>query len=145
KGLVEPGEAPLAAALREAREEASLDSIELPWGEAFRETEPYAGGKVARYYVGMSAGGNVRLPVSRELGRPEHHVALRGRKGRTLLRRDERGRQRAAARVARARTPRAPRVSLGLVRRGATPAATAPPADRRLGQVGGRADGHRDS
>ena len=76
KGLVEPGEAPLAAALREAREEASLDSIELPWGEAFRETEPYAGGKVARYYVALSAAGDVRLPVSAELGRPEHHEYL---------------------------------------------------------------------
>ncbi len=73
KGLVEPDEPPLAAALREVREEASLESLELRWGEAFRETEPYAGGKVARYYVALSASGDVRLPVSPELGRPEHH------------------------------------------------------------------------
>ena len=73
KGLVEPDEPPLAAALREVREEASLESLELRWGEVFRETEPYAGGKVARYYVALSASGDVRLPVSPELGRPEHH------------------------------------------------------------------------
>jgi len=73
KGLVEPDEAPLATALREVREETSLESLELPWGEVFRETEPYAGGKVARYYVALSSDGDVRLPVSPELGRPEHH------------------------------------------------------------------------
>jgi bis(5'-nucleosidyl)-tetraphosphatase len=73
KGLVEPGEEPLAAALREAREETSLATLELRWGAVFRETEPYASGKVARYYVALSAGGEVGLPVSAELGRPEHH------------------------------------------------------------------------
>jgi len=76
KGLVESDEQPLASALREAREEAALDALELRWGEAFRETEPYAGGKVARYYVALSAAGTVRLPVSAELGRPEHHEYL---------------------------------------------------------------------
>jgi bis(5'-nucleosidyl)-tetraphosphatase len=73
KGIVDPDEAPLEAALREVREESSLGALELRWGEVFRETEPYAGGKVARYYVASSAGGDVRLPVSPELGRPEHH------------------------------------------------------------------------
>jgi len=73
KGLVEPGEEPLAAALREVREETSLGSLELRWGDAFRETAPYARGKVARYYVAASVGGTVTLPLSPELGRPEHH------------------------------------------------------------------------
>src|SRR5262249_56312780 len=73
KGLVEPGEDPLAAALREVREETSLGSLELRWGETFRETAPYARGKVARYYVAASVDGTVTLPVSSELGRPEHH------------------------------------------------------------------------
>jgi bis(5'-nucleosidyl)-tetraphosphatase len=72
-GLVEARESPLAAALREAREETALDALELCWGEACRETEPYAGGKVARYYVALSRSGAVELPVSAELGRPEHH------------------------------------------------------------------------
>jgi bis(5'-nucleosidyl)-tetraphosphatase len=73
KGRIEPGETPLAAALRETTEETSLEGLELRWGEAFRETEPYAGGKVARFYVAVSRRGEVRLPVSSELGRPEHH------------------------------------------------------------------------
>ena len=73
KGLVEPGEDALAAALREVREETSLAGLELRWGEAFRETAPYAGGKVARYYLAASPTGTVELPVSTELGRPEHH------------------------------------------------------------------------
>jgi 8-oxo-dGTP pyrophosphatase MutT (NUDIX family) len=73
KGLVEPGEAPLAAALRETREETTLDDLVLRWGEDFRETAPYAGGKIARYYLAESPGGVVELPVSEELGRPEHH------------------------------------------------------------------------
>ena len=73
KGLVEADEAPLATALREVQEEAALEALELRWGEVYRETEPYAGGKVARFYVALSTDGDVRLPVSPELGRPEHH------------------------------------------------------------------------
>jgi 8-oxo-dGTP pyrophosphatase MutT (NUDIX family) len=74
KGLLEPGETPLAAARREVREETTLDDLLFPWGEDFRETPPYAGGKVARYYVAESPGAPVALPVSPELGRPEHHA-----------------------------------------------------------------------
>jgi bis(5'-nucleosidyl)-tetraphosphatase len=73
KGLVEPGEEPLDAALREVTEETGLRALALPWGEVWRETEPYAGGKVARFYVAESASGAVVLPVNPELGRPEHH------------------------------------------------------------------------
>ena len=73
KGLVELGETPLATALRETFEETSLASLELRWGEVFNETVPYAGGKVARYYVASSPAGEVTLSVSAELGRPEHH------------------------------------------------------------------------
>ncbi len=73
KGLIEPGEAPLAAALREVREETALDDLELRWGEDFRETVPYARGKIARYYLAVSRAGEVRLPISPELGRAEHH------------------------------------------------------------------------
>jgi bis(5'-nucleosidyl)-tetraphosphatase len=73
KGLVEPGEEPLDAALREVEEETGLTGLALPWGGVWRETEPYAGGKVARYYLTESVQGEVVLPVSPELGRPEHH------------------------------------------------------------------------
>ena len=73
KGLVEPGEEPLEAALREVTEETGLRDLSLPWGEVWRETEPYAAGKVARYYVAESTAGTVVLSVNPELGRPEHH------------------------------------------------------------------------
>jgi len=73
KGLVEPGEEPLDAALREVTEETGLRGLALPWGEVWRETEPYAGGKVARFYVAESANGTVVLPVNPDLDRPEHH------------------------------------------------------------------------
>lgn len=73
KGLPEPGEELLQAALRETTEETGLSELELPWGEDYRETEPYSRGKVARLYLALSRRGNVSLPVSDELGRPEHH------------------------------------------------------------------------
>ena len=57
KGLVEPGEAPLAAAIREVAEETGLAGLVFRWGEAFLETEPYSGGKIARYYVAESPAG----------------------------------------------------------------------------------------
>ncbi len=72
KGIVEAGEAPLAAAIREVEEETELADLAFRWGESFHETAPYSGGKVARYYVAESARGEVRLPVSPELRRAEH-------------------------------------------------------------------------
>ncbi len=73
KGLVEPGEDPQGAALREVEEETTLTGLVFRWGPAWRETEPYAGGKVARFYVAEAAQGTVALPVNPHLGRPEHH------------------------------------------------------------------------
>jgi len=73
KGGLEAGEEPLQAALREVEEETSLTGLEFRWGHAYCETEPYSGGKVARYYLAVSERGPVRLPVNPELGRPEHH------------------------------------------------------------------------
>lgn len=72
KGRVESGEDPLQAAIREVEEETTLVDLRFPWGHAYRETAPYSRGKVARYYLATSAGRNVSLPVSAELGRPEH-------------------------------------------------------------------------
>ena len=72
KGRLDPGETPLAAALREAREEASLEDLSFPWGEQGCETAPYSRGKVATYFMGLTARQDVVLPVSAELGRPEH-------------------------------------------------------------------------
>ena len=72
KGLVEPDEAPRDAARREAWEETSLSDLRFDWGDEYKETLPYAGGKVARYYLAESPADPVLLPVSKELGRPEH-------------------------------------------------------------------------
>ncbi len=73
KGEVEAGESPLGAARREVQEEAALTSLEFTWGEAFCDTAPYSGGKVARYFLAQSKAGDVSLPVNTALGRPEHH------------------------------------------------------------------------
>jgi len=73
KGGVEPGESELDAARREVAEETGLVELDFPFGEANRETLPYANGKVARYYLAETDQAEITLPVSPELGRPEHH------------------------------------------------------------------------
>ena len=73
KGLVEPGEEQLSCAKREVEEETGIDKLDFPFGDEFKETLPYAGNKVARYYLAETEEVEVELPVSPELGRPEHH------------------------------------------------------------------------
>ncbi len=73
KGRLEAGETPLEAAIREVREETALLDLDFAWGDASIETEPYAGGKVVRFYVARSVGGAVSLPINPTLGRAEHH------------------------------------------------------------------------
>jgi 8-oxo-dGTP pyrophosphatase MutT (NUDIX family) len=73
KGLIEPGEDALAAARREVLEETGLADLAYPFGEEFKETLPYSGNKVARYYLAETDAEKIELPVSPELGRPEHH------------------------------------------------------------------------
>lgn len=73
KGQIEAGEAPLAAARREVAEESDIEELMFKWGEAYVETAPYAGNKVARYYLAETPSERVSLPVQPELGRPEHH------------------------------------------------------------------------
>jgi bis(5'-nucleosidyl)-tetraphosphatase len=74
KGRVEPGESLLATARRETREETGLDQLDLVWGEASIDTDPYAGGKVATFFVAAVHGGTVHLPLNATLGRAEHHA-----------------------------------------------------------------------
>ncbi len=73
KGGAEPGESPLDAATRELREETGIQKFTLAWGEISMEIEPYSGGKVATYYPVQVEKREVTLPVSPELGRPEHN------------------------------------------------------------------------
>jgi len=72
KGEVEPGEDPLAAALREVREETGLPAPSLPAGPVHVETAPYARGKVARYYLAETDTAAVVLGTSPS-GIREHH------------------------------------------------------------------------
>lgn len=73
KGKVETGELPLDTARREATEETGLEHLDFPWGEHYRETAPYGRGKVARYYLASTTQEAITLPISPELGQPEHH------------------------------------------------------------------------
>jgi bis(5'-nucleosidyl)-tetraphosphatase len=73
KGRLEDGESSLEAALRETREETGLYDLEFAWGEEHIDTEPYAGGKVVRFYVARTTSDEVSLPVNPLLGRAEHH------------------------------------------------------------------------
>jgi bis(5'-nucleosidyl)-tetraphosphatase len=75
KGLVEGGEEPINAAIREVREETSLDDISFDWGLVYMDTGPYNRGKISRYYIARSKETHITLPVNPELGVPEHHEA----------------------------------------------------------------------
>ena len=72
KGMVEEGEEPLAAAVREVREESLIEDLEFTWGETSTRTGPYSRGKVACYFIAQTRTTEVTLPVNPELGRPEH-------------------------------------------------------------------------
>lgn len=74
KGEMEDNEDPLQTALREVQEETELtpQDLSFPWGHQFYETEPYRGGKVARYYLAQTSVTQIHLPISPELGQPEH-------------------------------------------------------------------------
>jgi len=72
KGMVETGEEPLAAAVREVHEESLIQDLEFVWGESSTQTGPYSRGKVACYFIAVTRTADVTLPVNPELGRPEH-------------------------------------------------------------------------
>jgi len=73
KGLVEAGEDQLTCAKRELKEETGLAAVDFPFKDEYKETLPYSGNKVARYYLGETEEVEIELPISKELGRPEHH------------------------------------------------------------------------
>lgn len=72
KGEIDAGEDPLTAASRELTEETGLADAHFRWGRGYIETPRYGRGKIARYYLAEVPVGEVYLPVSPELGRPEH-------------------------------------------------------------------------
>jgi 8-oxo-dGTP pyrophosphatase MutT (NUDIX family) len=73
KGMVEAGEEPLAAAIREVQEETLITDLEFAWGDVHIQTGPYSRGKVARYYIAKTRTVEVTLPVIEALGRAEHN------------------------------------------------------------------------
>lgn len=73
KGLREEGEESLEAALREVKEETSIDEVVFDWGDRYTETGPYSRGKTARYYLGRTTQDDVVMGPSPETGEPEHH------------------------------------------------------------------------
>jgi len=72
KGMVEEGEEPIKAALREVKEETGITDLEFHWGYGYRETPPYNKGKVARYYLAETKTKNVQLLINPAIGRAEH-------------------------------------------------------------------------
>jgi 8-oxo-dGTP pyrophosphatase MutT (NUDIX family) len=72
KGMVEAGEQPIEAAVREVREESLIDDLDFAWGEDSTQTGPYSGGKVARYYLACTRQTDITLPFNPEIGRAEH-------------------------------------------------------------------------
>jgi bis(5'-nucleosidyl)-tetraphosphatase len=74
KGVVESGEEPLHAAIREVQEETglSLGLGDFRWGKGYQETAPYGPGKIARYYLAESLDGEPYLPDNPLSGKPEH-------------------------------------------------------------------------
>jgi 8-oxo-dGTP pyrophosphatase MutT (NUDIX family) len=73
KGLREPGEESLQAAIREVGEETGIVDLDFAWGDRCMETGPYSRGKLARYYLARTAESNVVMGLSPETGVPEHH------------------------------------------------------------------------
>jgi bis(5'-nucleosidyl)-tetraphosphatase len=73
KGVVEDGEAPFDAAVREVREETGIGDLDFVWDDRHIETGPYSRGKVARYYLAETTKTDVVLGPSPETGEPEHH------------------------------------------------------------------------
>lgn len=74
KGMVEAGEDPWNAAVRELEEETGLTNFTTPYGKTFIETEPYGKGKIARYYIlEINEGWTIELkpnPLTKVI---EHH------------------------------------------------------------------------
>ena len=73
KGIVEPGEDPVHAAIRETEEETTIRDLDFRWGYDYRDTGPYNNRrKIARYYIAQTRTEKIELPVNPEIGKPEH-------------------------------------------------------------------------
>ncbi len=73
KGMMEPGEDPLEAAVRELEEETGITGAAFDWGDRYFETGPYSRGKTARYYLAKTNTELVVIGPNPETGKPEHN------------------------------------------------------------------------
>ena len=73
KGMMEDGEEPMQAAIRELQEETGISDADFRWGDRFMETGPYSRGKVARYFIAETGTSEIVMGLSPETGEPEHH------------------------------------------------------------------------
>ena len=71
KGEIKQEEHPLETAKREVAEETGLTDV-IFYDDVI-ETPPYGKGKVAMFYIAEAKTKDVFLPISPDLGRPEHH------------------------------------------------------------------------
>lgn len=72
KGIIEEGETPLQAAIREVGEETGIHELNFPWGDRTMDTGPYGDGKVARYHLAQTDQEAIVMGLSPETGQPEH-------------------------------------------------------------------------
>ncbi len=73
KGIVHANEDPQEAATRETEEATGITDLDFVFGEDYKETAPYEGNKVARYYAAETRTDEIILRVAKEIGRPEHN------------------------------------------------------------------------
>jgi len=80
KGRVEEGEKLLDAALREAKEEAGINSVNFKWGLQYIETDIYKtkvnnkkAKKISCYFLAEYESGKIEILPNPETGRVEHH------------------------------------------------------------------------
>ena len=71
-GVINIHEDALEAAKRETIAATALTDLEFAFGEDYKETVPYAGNKVDRYYVAETRSEEITLPISKKLGKPAH-------------------------------------------------------------------------
>ena len=71
-GIVNIHEDALEAAKRETTAATTLTDLEFAFGEDYKETVPYAGNKVGRYYVAETHTAEIALPISKKTGKPAH-------------------------------------------------------------------------
>ena len=71
-GIISVHEDSLEAAKRDTLAATAIDDLEFAFGEDYKETVPYAGNKVDRFYVAETRIENLTLPIARKLGKPAH-------------------------------------------------------------------------